>query len=361
MKYALLFLFFAGSRLNARTPAIMDNFTIRTGVNISHWLSQNDDRGGERSRYISKSDFDKIASLGFDHVRIPVDEVQLWDSLGKKEPLAFQLLHNGIEWAFAAHLRVIVDLHILRSHYFNAESNKLWTDSLEQQKLVDLWLQLSEELHSYPNSKLAYEVLNEPVAKDPDDWNKVFNKVIAAVRIKEPHRIIVVGSNMWQIPGTFPQLKVPAHDGDLILSFHFYTPMALTHHLASWTPIAEYTGPVAYPGQIVDTIQYKGMSAKAVNAMREYANGYFTKEVLKEQMMPAIEFAKKHNLPLYCGEFGIYPRIPEEIMLRWYKDVCDIFNGNNIAYCHWGYKGDFPIFDENLTPKKKLVSVLTGR
>ena len=151
MKYALLFLFFAGLRLNARTPAIMDNFTIRTGVNISHWLSQNDDRGGERSRYISKSDFDKIASLGFDHVRIPVDEVQLWDSLGKKEPLAFQLLHNGIEWAFAAHLRVIVDLHILRSHYFNAESNKLWTDSLEQQKLVDLWLQLSEELHSYPN------------------------------------------------------------------------------------------------------------------------------------------------------------------------------------------------------------------
>jgi endoglucanase len=95
--------------------------------------------------------------------------------------------------------------------------------------------------------------------------------------------------------------------------------------------------------------------------MRESANGYFTKEVLKEQMMPAIEFAKKHNLPLYCGEFGIYPRIPEEIMLRWYKDVCDIFNGNNIAYCHWGYKGDFPIFDENLTPKQKLVSVLTGR
>ncbi len=70
---------------------------------------------------------------------------------------------------------------------------------------------------------------------------------------------------------------------------------------------------------------------------------------------------KKHNLPLYCGEFGIYPRIPENVMLRWYKDVCGIFNENNIAYCHWGYKGDFPIVDENLSPKQKLVSVLTGR
>ena len=27
----------------------------------------------------------------------------------------------------------------------------------------------------------------------------------------------------------------------------------------------------------------------------------FTKEVLKEQMIPAIEFAQKHKLPLYCG------------------------------------------------------------
>ena len=181
MKYTLLFLVFAGSYLNAQTSASTDNFTIRTGVNISHWLSQNDNRGEERSRYMTKSDFDTIASLGFDHVRIPVDEVQLWDAAGKKEPEGFKLLHKGIEWAFNAHLRVIVDLHILRAHYFNTESNKLWTDTLEQQKLVDLWLQLAEELHLYPNSKLAYEVLNEPVAKDPDDWNKVFNKIIAAV------------------------------------------------------------------------------------------------------------------------------------------------------------------------------------
>ncbi len=128
MQYTLLFLVFVGSCLNAQTSASTDNFTIRTGVNISHWLSQNDNRGDERNRYMSKSDFDTIASLGFDHVRIPVDEVQLWDSLGKKEPEGFKLLHNGIEWAFAAHLRVIVDLHILRAHYFNAESNKLWTD-----------------------------------------------------------------------------------------------------------------------------------------------------------------------------------------------------------------------------------------
>ena len=42
-------------------------------------------------------------------------------------------------------------------------------------------------------------------------------------------------------------------------------------------------------------------------------------------------------------------------MLRWYKDVCDIFNENNTAYCSWGYKGDFPIVDENYSPRNRSL------
>jgi endoglucanase len=335
-------------------------FKIRTGVNVSHWLSQSDKRGEERRTYITKADFDTIASAGFDHVRIPVDEVQLWDSLGNMEPEGFGLLHSAIRWAFAAHLRVIVDLHIIRSHYFIAESNPLWTDPAEQKKLVSMWLQLSGELHQYPNDALAYEILNEAVANDPEDWNKVLNMVIAAIRAKEPGRKIVVGSNRWQIPDTFPDLRIPENDTNIILSFHFYTPLALTHHTAPWTAIAEYRGPVSYPGQIVDTSYYKDLSPQAADFMRNVANGYFTKEVLAKLMLPAIKVAKEHKLPLYCGEFGVYPKIREDIALRWYKDVCDIFNENDIAYCHWCYKGDFPIVEENGSPHWPLVSVLTG-
>lgn len=339
-----------------------EKFIIRTGVNVSHWLSQSDKRGEERRQYITKRDFDTIAAAGFDHVRIPVDEEQLWDSTGKKEAEAFALLHNAIQWAINAHLRVIVDLHIIRSHYFNAESNALWTNPAEQEKLVTMWKELSKELVQYPVSMVAYEILNEAVATDPEDWNKLLKKVITALRVKEPNRVIVVGSNKWQVPNTFPDLKIPENDRNIILSFHFYTPLALTHHTAPWTPIAEYTGPVNYPGQIVDTAVYKELSDKAVQIMREYANGYFTREILEKEMAPAIKVAKENNLQLYCGEFGIYPAIPEETMLRWYKDMCDIFNSNNIAYSHWCYKGDFPVVDvKTSAPKKKLVSVLTAK
>jgi endoglucanase len=64
-------------------------FVIRTGLNVSHWLSQSDARGKERERFMTNVDFQKISAMGFDHVRIPVDEVQLWDSTGRKENETF--------------------------------------------------------------------------------------------------------------------------------------------------------------------------------------------------------------------------------------------------------------------------------
>ena len=338
-----------------------DGFVIRSGVNVSHWLSQSDKRGAARRSYITKSDFENIAAMGFDHVRLPVDEEQLWDSTGNQEAAAFELMHNAIQWAIVAKLRTIVDLHIIRAHHFIADSNPLWTNPAEQQKLVNLWLQLSRELSQYPNNLVAYEILNEAVADDPEDWNKVLNMVISAIRQKEPNRVIVIGSNRWQIPSTFPDLKVPPNDPHLILSFHFYSPMALTHHLASWSAVAEYTGPVNYPGMIVDTTYYQQLSPATVAAMRTYANGYFDQKVLEQEMLPAIKIAKEMNLPLYCGEFGVYPTIPNEIRLRWYRDICDIFKKNKIASCHWCYKGDFPVVDEKGLPDQNLVTILTDK
>ena len=353
---AALFVFSCASPKKAS-----EKFQLRTGVNVSHWLSQSDKRGEERAAYITGEDFKKIAAMGFDHIRLPVDEVQLWDSLGRREEEAFKLLHQAIGWALANKLRVIVDLHIIRSHYFISETNLLWSNPAEQEKLADMWRQLSLELRSYPTGMLAYEILNEAVADNPEDWNKLLNKVIAQIRTQEPERMIVVGSNRWQIPSTFPDLRIPENDPNIILSFHFYTPMALTHHLAPWSAVAEYTGPVQYPGQIVDTLAYRKLSKSTVEAMRNYANGYFDKQVLEKEMSPAIKTAKERNLRLFCGEYGVYPTIPDDLRLKYYKDVCEIFNANNIAYCHWCYKGDFPVLNDKGEPDGKLISILMAR
>ena len=119
----------------------VNNFHIKRGTNVSHWLSQSEARGEMRRLHIQEEDFERLHDLGFDFVRIPIDEVQFWDEKGNKLPEAWTLLTNALKWARKHELRAIVDLHIVRSHYFNAvnegggAANTLFTSEKSQQDL----------------------------------------------------------------------------------------------------------------------------------------------------------------------------------------------------------------------------------
>ena len=101
-----LFLICAGDALCADDTA----FHISRGVNISHWLSQSQRRGQERDAFFTNKDVEYIAGLGYDHIRLPIDEEQMWDESGNKEDEAFTLLNNAIKWADSQGLKVVVDL-----------------------------------------------------------------------------------------------------------------------------------------------------------------------------------------------------------------------------------------------------------
>ncbi len=334
-----------------------NDFAIRRGVNLSHWLSQSNRRGAEREAYNRAEDFERLARIGYDHVRLPVDEEQLWDEAGKKEPAAFQLLHNAIKWAGENDLRVIVDLHILRSHHFNNEERPLWTDPKAQEQFVNLWRQLSAELKQYPVDRVAYELMNEPVADDPDDWNQLVAKGVAAIRETEPTRKIVVGSNRWQSVDTFDALKIPEGDRNIILSFHFYSPMVLTHYTASWTGVGKYTGPVHYPGWTIRAEEIEPLEPDMAKLAKQNAQ-MWNKDVMADKMAKPLALAKKLDLPLYCGEWGCYQRAPREARLAWYRDMRETLEAHNIAWANWDYKGGFAITAREGEFDQDLVAIL---
>ena len=342
---------------NADSFRSFEDFNIKRGVNISHWLSQSARRGAEREAFFTMADVAQIAGFGYDHIRLPIDEEQMWDESGNKEARAFELLHDAIGWALENELRVIVDLHIIRSHYFNAPENPLWTVRGEQIKFVDMWRQLSAELKDYPLNMVAYELMNEAVADDPDDWNRLVAETMEALRMLEPERKIVIGSNRWQSVHTFPDLVIPENDPHIILSFHFYEPFLLTHHQASWTHIRDYKGPVSYPGLTVDPAHLEGLSEELVIRIGHH-NGVYTKETMEEMIMIPLQYAKERNLPLYCGEWGCFPTVPQEMRLQWYADVREILEKHEIAWANWDYKGGFGVVDRNGEPHHDLLEVL---
>ena len=111
-----------------------EKFEVFRGTNIAHWLSQNNRRGLEREQFLTQADIETIEAMEFDHVRLPIDEEQMWDENGNRHTDAFQLMEKCINWCLEYDLRVIIDLHILRSHHFNAEEKPLWIDPAEQEK-----------------------------------------------------------------------------------------------------------------------------------------------------------------------------------------------------------------------------------
>lgn len=324
-------------------------FEIKRGTNIAHWLSQSDRRGEERAKFITEKDIRYIDSAGFDHIRLPIDEVQMWDETGKRNDDAFTLLDNCLDWCQKAGLRVIVDLHILRSHHFNEKVKPLWSVPAEQDKFIALWKDLSGFLNGRPEAMVAYEPMNEPVADDPEEWNVLLARLVDSLRKWEPSRVLVIGSNRWQSATTFDKLKVPENDTNIVLSYHFYEPFFLTHYQAGWTDLKDFKGDVGYPGQIV-------LNSNLPEHLRVY-----NRDTLIKMMEKPFRVSSTLKLPLYCGEFGIYKEFFPAAKLAWYKDMISIFDEYKVAYANWNYKsGAFGIVDDDGNPIQPYLNIMAG-
>lgn len=339
----------------------MNKFRLNRGTNISHWLSQSKRRGAERAAAFTKDDILWLKQTGFDHLRLPVDEEQLWDENGQRETAAWDLLLDRMQQCLDTGLRIVLDLHILRSHHFNQVERPLFTDQAAQRTFVRCWEDLSREFSAWPVSKLAYELLNEPVADRAEDWDRVFTPVYRRLRELEPERIIVLGSNKWQQAVTFPELAVPDNDKRLILSVHYYNPMLVTHYRASWVPqCAAYDGPVQYPGVPVSEEDLAGFAPEVARGLAEW-NTYHDVKVLADGFAPALAVSRRYGLPLWCSEFGCREVTPEDVRRRWYRDMRQVFEQNDIFWANWDYRGGFGLRDSDNCPTVALEMLMGNK
>lgn len=332
---------------------IMKNSTsFQYGTNISHWLSQSDRRGEERRDWFTRDDVRRIVDFGFDHIRLPVDEEQMWNEAGRPEEEAFELLESALDWCEEAGLGVVLDLHILRGHSFGQmDEPRLFTDSHEEKKFTGLWKDLSSRLTGRTGEKLAFELMNEPVAGNPQDWNRVAAAALQVIRARDPFRPILIGSNRWNSVFTLHELEVP-EDDNIILTFHYYLPMLVTHYRAPWSPEGRmYDGPIEYPGSPIreENLPLVRPPEPTKFGALDFAelNKPFDRENMVADFQGALEVSRRIGAPLYCGEFGVADYAPMKVRERWYRDIISVFEEFNIGWANWDYKGHFGIVGQN--------------
>ena len=136
----------------------------------------------ERTEFMQESDIAWIAEQGFDHIRVPFSESNLYDEDGARVDSNWMLLHQMLGWIEDNNMRAVADLHVSRVHDIHDDDSALYRQDTALQHFTSVWQKLQTEFGQYSNDFLAYEILNEPVPADADDWNRVFAHVYREIR-----------------------------------------------------------------------------------------------------------------------------------------------------------------------------------
>ncbi|MCL2054948.1 MAG: cellulase family glycosylhydrolase [Oscillospiraceae bacterium] len=339
---------------------------FRKGVNLGGWLSQAYSQTEEYySTFINKSDIERIASWGVDHVRLPIDYCLVETQEGEPIESGFRHIDNCIAWCKEYGLNLVLDLHKTAGYAFDEleSAGVFFDDAKLQQRFIELWVKLSKRYGGY--EFIAFELLNEVVLLDvTEKWNEIIKAVITEIRKSAPKTKIIVGGVCYNSPLTIAALDKP-YDENIVYNFHCYEPLLFTHQNAPWIANMPLDLKVEYP-QIADVYEQnssfltKEMSislAKFGKQLFLENNGAAFFENIFEE---ALKVAEERNVPLYCGEYGVIDRAPLQGTLNWYKDINSVFEKHQIGRAMWTYKQlDFGIIDEHYAPIfEELVKVI---
>ena len=298
---------------------------FKKGVNLGGWFSQCDYSEERLNNFITEADFEKIAALGFDHVRIPIDYNVIQNPDGTMRPDGLGRIDAALALCDKYGLKAVLDLHKTPGYSFDAGEKEagFFESESYQERFYWIWETLAEWFAGM-SDRVAFELLNEVTeARFLPAWKHISRECVRRIRFFAPDTIILLGSYNWNSARTVPELDAP-YDDKMVYNFHFYEPHVFTHQGAYWMPELQ-------------------------NTRCSYADCGASEQWFEDFLAPAIEKAKKENCELYCGEFGVIDIVPPEEAVKWFRDLHKVFERHGIAHAMWSWKQmDFGLIDERM-------------
>ena len=296
---------------------------FRKGINLGGWMSQCTYEEEWLDSFITEADYEKIASWGFDHVRLPVDYNILQAADGAFIEKGFERIDNALLLSRKYGLKTVLDLHKTAGFSFDELETEsgFFENEKYQERFYSLWEEFARR-YGADSENVVFELLNEVTEESYiTAWNRISNECIKRIRAYAPETVILVGSYFNNAADTVQYLD-PPYDSKVMYNFHCYEPLEFTHQGAYWTSKID-------PDKRV-----------------KFAESGADEEYFEQLFSTAIDKAKKHGTSLYCGEYGMIDIASPEDSLEWFRTIHKVFEKHDIARSVWSYKKmDFGIAD----------------
>ena len=177
------------------------------------------------------------------------------------------------------------------------------------------------------------------------------------------HTIITSGPNWGGIDGLKKLKLLP--DGNVIYSFHCYDPFTFTHQGATWAgPAVRPLHDVPYPSSpeaVEPLLAALESSPDSKRMVESYGKERWDKEKLAARFRQGIEWGVRNRVPLYCGEFGVFPAHSKpEDRSRWFRDFGEVLAENRIGWAVWGWDEGFGL-NRRMVNGKPVVDAMVAQ
>ena len=327
---------------------------LQKGINLGGWLSQCEPSIDHYETFIKEEDFKIIKNLGFDHVRVPVDYNLVEEEDGTYTD-GFKYIDRAISWARKYNLNMILDLHETYGFVFDDDTKvQFFSDRSVRERFFKLWENFANRYVKYKDM-LVFELLNEVTKEEFGPvWNETIIEAVERIRkIDKDVKIIFGGTRNNSLSDL---VKLPIiDDKNLIYTFHCYEPLIFTHQGAYWIKDMPLDFRINYPMTKEEVVKAKTGPLKKVYENWGGEEGlYFglseddyIYHIFDNLFSEAVEFAKKYNLTLYCGEYGVINLADVHAKVRWYEDIHKVLEKYNIGRALWSYREmDYGIIDD---------------
>jgi endoglucanase len=313
---------------------------LRRGLNLSNWYSGTGDYSPTRlNAYMTVANMRTIKRLGFDHVRLNVAPEFLIANAanGTLSQAAIARLDQTVNELTKSGLNILLELQPEEGW------KKLLTTDDGVENFLKLWTALASHYAGISPDRMFFEVMNEPNG-DRQRWDIIQARAVASIRSAAPEHTVIATAPLYDnIEGLLGVGLI--HDANVIYTFHDYDPIYFTHQGATWsTPLLASLRGIPYPSspEIMKARIEQEPDERMRFLLQRFAWDHWDTQRVGMEVDAVSQWAKKHHVPVYCGEFGVFKDYSDTASrVRWIGDMRKALDARHIGWAMWDYNGNF--------------------